>query len=439
MDASQDGASVTAAPTGSARSFQAPTTPVGARFVVPFAITYFGLWMTLLTPTVIALSVYLASVVPEGERSGALALVLGVAGIVGVVVNPLVGKLSDRTTSRLGMRKPWIVAGVVITIMGLVVIASSTTVVLILLGWCIATVGLNATIAALTSLLPDHVPHHQRGRVSGILGMGIPVGAVGGAGLAQAFTTRPFLMFLAPAVVLVIGVGLLLPAYTDRRLRPEDARQLPGFDWREFLSSYWVSPRRHPDFGWTWLSRFLVFMGVSTLVTFQAFYLIAQLQVPLERVATLVAVSTAVHYVFVFAASPVGGWLSDRLDRRKVFITVAAGLYAVGLAVVAFAQSFAVFLVGMAITGIGEGAYLAVDLALVTDVLPNPDEAAKEMAVFNVATALPPAVAPAVAPLFLAIPVLGTGTGGNYVALFIAAALFAALGALAIRPVRSAR
>jgi MFS family permease len=131
--------------------------------------------------------------------------------------------------------------------------------------------------------------------------------------------------------------------------------------------------------------------------------------------------------------------LSDRLDRRKVFITVAAGLYAVGLAVVAFAESFAVFLVGMAITGIGEGAYLAVDLALVTDVLPNPDEAAKEMAVFNVATALPPAVAPAVAPLFLAIPVLGTGTGGNYVALFIAAALFAALGALAIRPVRSAR
>jgi MFS family permease len=200
-----------------------------------------------------------------------------------------------------------------------------------------------------------------------------------------------------------------------------------------------VSPRRYPDFAWTWLSRFLVFMGISTLVTFQAFYLIDQLRVPLERVATLVAVSTLVHYVFVFAASPVGGWLSDRLDRRKVFIAIAAGLYAIGLAVIAFAESFPVFLVGMAVTGIGEGAYLAVDLALVTDVLPNPDEAAKEMAVFNVASALPPAVAPAVAPLFLAIPVLSKGTGGNYVALFIVAALFAALGALAIRPVRSAK
>src|SRR3954453_9904200 len=154
MDASQDGASATAAPTRSTTGSQAVTTPVGARFVVPFAITYFGLWMTLLTPTVIALSVYLATVVPEGERSGALALVLGVAGIVGVVVNPLVGKLSDRTTSRLGMRKPWIVAGVVITIMGLVVIASSTTVVLILLGWCNATGGLNRPVARVTSMLP---------------------------------------------------------------------------------------------------------------------------------------------------------------------------------------------------------------------------------------------------------------------------------------------
>jgi MFS family permease len=392
------------------------------------------------TPTgATAGSVHLATVLPEGERSGALALVLGVAGIVGVVVNPLVGKLSDRTTSRLGMRKPWIVAGVLITILGLVVIASSTTVLLILLGWCVATVGLNTTIAALTALLPDHVPHDQRGKVSGLLGMGIPVGAVGGAGLAQAFTSRPFLMFLAPTVVLVIGVGLLLPAYTDRRLRQEDARQLPRFDRREFLSSYWVSPRRHPDFGWTWLSRFLVFMGVSTLVTFQAFYLINQLRIPLEQVATLVAVSTAVHYAFVFAASPIGGWLSDRLDRRKVFIAVAAGLYAIGLAVIAFTESFPLFLVGMAITGIGEGAYLAVDLALVTDVLPDPDQAAKQMAVFNVATALPPAVAPAVAPLFLAIPVLAKGTGGNFVALFVAAALFAALGAWAIRPVRSTR
>ncbi|RBY83637.1 hypothetical protein DQ238_00665 [Geodermatophilus sp. TF02-6] len=161
----------------------------------------------------------------------------------------VVGKLSDRTTSRLGMRKPWMIAGVVLAVVGLAVMASSTTVALILLGWCVATIGLNATIAALVSLLPDQVPHSQRGRVSGILGMGLPVGAVGGALLAQAFTTRPLLMFLAPAVVLVVGVGLLLPSCPDRRLGREEARQLPAFGPREFLGSYWVSPRRHRTSG----------------------------------------------------------------------------------------------------------------------------------------------------------------------------------------------
>lgn len=146
-----------------------------------------------------------------------------------------------------------------------------------------------------------------------------------------------------------------------------------------------------------------------------------------------------VHYLFVFLSSPVTGWLSDKIDRRKIFIAFTAVLYAIGLVVIASAHSFSAFLVGMAITGLGEGAYAAVDLALVTDVLPNPDEAAKEMGIFTVASTLPPAVAPAIAPLFLAIPYLARGDGGNFVALFGASAIFAVLGALAIRKVKSVR
>jgi MFS family permease len=297
----------------------------------------------------------------------------------------------------------------------------------------------NAAAAAIVALMPDHVPHVQRGKVSGILGWGTPIGAVGGALLAQNFTTKPLLMFLVPALLMAVFVAILVVSYKDRRLTPEEAQALPKFGVREFFSSYWVSPRKYPDFGWTWLSRFLVFMGVATLVTFQAFYLINQLHYGVAEVAGLIALSTLVHYVFVFATSPLAGWLSDRLDRRKIFIAVTAFLYAIGLVFIAFAGSFTVFLIGMAITGIGEGAYAAVDLALVTDVLPNPDEAAKEMGVFTVANTLPPAVAPALAPVFLAIPFGAIGAGGNFVALFTASAVFAALGALAIRPVRSVR
>ena len=73
--------------------------------------------------------------------------------------------------------------------------------------------------------------------------------------------------------------------------------------------------------------------------------------------------------------------------------------------------------------------------ALAAAVLPEGGkEAAKDLGVLNIANALPQSIAPAIAPIFLAI-----GGGGNYTALFIAAAVFALFGALSIQPVKGVR
>lgn len=415
----------------------APRRRAGVGFIAAFTFAYLGFWIAFLTPPIVAMAIRIAEVVPEGQRAGSLALVLGVGGLFSIFANPFFGRLSDRTTSRFGMRKPWMVGGVVVGALGLLVVATVQSVPLLLVGWCVAVTGLNALFAALVALLPDQVPEGQRGRVSGILGMGLPVGAVGGAFLAQAFSGTTFLMFMAPAFIALVAVAILLAVFNDRKGDP--AHRPPRYSGREFLSSFYVSPRRYPDFAWAWLSRFLLFMAVATLVTYQAFYLTDHLGIPIGQVAGLVAVSTLIHYVFVVLFSVVSGWVSDRAGRRKVFVLGAALVYAVGLVFVAFAGSFEVFLVGMAITGIGEGIYLAVDLALVTDVLPHPDDAAKDLGVFSVANLLPTALAPAIAPIFLAIPFFARGTGGNYVALFFVAAVFALVGAIAIRPVRGVR
>ena len=53
--------------------------------------------------------------------------------------------------------------------------------------------------------------------------------------------------------------------------------------------------------------------------------------------------------------------------------------YGVALFVIAAADSFSGFLVGMAISGLGFGIYLAVDLALVTDVLPDAADSARDL------------------------------------------------------------
>ena len=100
--------------------------------------------------------------------------------------------------------------------------------------------------------------------------------------------------------------------------------------------------------------------------------------------------------------------------------------------VIAAATSFNGFLVGMAIGGLGFGMYVAVDLALVADVLPNKDNA-KDLGVFNIASALPFSIAPAIAPAILAIG------GGSYGVLYAVAGVCAILGAVAILPVKRVR
>ena len=146
-----------------------------------------------------------------------------------------------------------------------------------------------------------------------------------------------------------------------------------------------------------------------------------------------VYLGTLVQSSALIAASPVAGGLSDRSGRRKVFVIVAAIIYGVALFVIAGSHSFDGYLIGMAVSGIGFGMYMAVDLALVVDVLPAADNAAKDLGVLNIAGALPFAVAPALAPALLALG------DGSYGFLYAVAGGCALLGAAAVTPIRGVR
>jgi MFS family permease len=407
------------------------TERASATFITAYALAYLGMWVALLTPVVVTLAVRVQQIDPDGKE-GSLALVTGVGALLALVANPFFGHLSDRTTSRFGMRRPWLVGGALTGTLGLAVVSLAQDVPVLLIGWCIAQAGLNAVLAVLTALLPDQVPAEQRGRVSGLLGMAMAAATVLGTFLAQALQGSSFWMFMAPSLFGLVSALLLASVLRDRRLEPGDR---PRYDAREFARGFWVNPVRNPDFGWAWLSRFLLFMGVATLLTYQAYYLTDRLHVPAAEVARLVFVATLVQTGFVVAGSNASGWLSDRLGRRKIFVLSSAVVFGLGLLLIGLADSFPMFLAGMALTGVGQGVYLAVDLALVADVLPNREtDAAKDLGVFNIANAMPQSLAPAIAPVFLAV-----GGGGNYPVLFGAAAVFAVIGALSIQPVRRVR
>ncbi|HEV2931118.1 MAG TPA: MFS transporter [Propionibacteriaceae bacterium] len=142
---------------------------------------------------------------------------------------------------------------------------------------------------------------------------------------------------------------------------------------------------------------------------------------------------TLAQSVVVVAASLIGGKLSDRTGRRKLFVLTAAVVYGLAMFVIAIASDFNGFLVGMAVGGLGFGVYTAVVLALVADVLPDSDYAAKDLGVLNIAGALPFSVAPGIAPAVLAIG------GGSYGVLYAVAGVCAIIGAVAILPVKGVR
>ncbi len=211
-----------------------PSRRVGPGFAAAYTLAYVGVWMALLTPTSLPLALKIRQVDPEGAVVS-LSLVVGAGAFIAVVANPFFGRLSDRTTSRFGMRRPWILGGAVAGTLGLLIIAVAPNVPMVLAGWCVAQLSFNALLAALAALLPDQVPVEQRGRVAGLLGVSLSAGLVGGAFLAQTVSESVFLMFMAPAAGMVF-VAVLAAVLDDRRQSPEYIP--PPYTLREFLGSF---------------------------------------------------------------------------------------------------------------------------------------------------------------------------------------------------------
>jgi MFS family permease len=252
---------------------------------------------------------------------------------------------------------------------------------------------------------------------------------VGGTYLVQLFTGNQLAMFLVPCAVGGFFVLLFALTLDDRRLARSEK---PAWSLRELAGTFYVNPRRNPDFAWAFLSRFLFVMAYAFLVTYQAYYLLAEVGSSEPDVPRQVYLGTVVQSLCLVLVAPLAGRLSDRVGRRKPFVIAAAVVYAAALVIVAASSTFEGYLVAMAVGGVGFGMYMAVDLALVVDVLTDPLTAAKDLGVLNIAGALPFALAPAVAPGLLALGL------DSYTVLYAVAAACALAAAAAVVPIRRA-
>ncbi|MEV4429824.1 MFS transporter [Streptomyces sp. R-07] len=368
------------------------------------------------------LALQIEAIDPVGKVAN-FGLVSGISAIFATVFNPVAGALSDRS----GRRNPWILAGGLLALPVMLLLGSVHTILLVTIAWCLGQAVMNIYQAAITSVVPDRVPLAARGKASAAVGLGLPIGSTIGALVGAAFSEHYRTGYLVFGAIVAATAVLFTTCAREERMPPK--APLPV---KEQIAAFGSALRNH-DFRWAFIGRALLILGYFAVAGFQLYILKDHTDLPAGLSAEeAVAILMPVNSVAMVVSTVLGGWLSDRYDRRKLFVGASAALAAVALLIPAVSSSWTGMLAFSVVNGLGFGCYMAVDTALVTMVLPKAEDAARDMGVLNVANAGPQIVAPFVASLIVSL-------SGGYTALFLVAAVLSVLGALAVRPIRSVR
>jgi MFS family permease len=305
--------------------------------------------------------------------------------------------------------------------------ATASNIATLVIWWALFHIAVNAALAALAAVIPDQVPVRQRATVSAFVSLSLPLGAVFGVILVTRVVKTTQLSYYVLAGILLVVMTIFILVVRDKPL-PKGI--LPRFSLGAFLTGFWINPVKYPDFAWAWLTRFLVFLSYSTALGYLLYFL--QDAVHYQHAAQGVATFQIIITGTLLISSIVSGMLSDKFQRRKPFVTGASLVLALAFLILAFFHSWLAVEVAAAVVGIGFGAYLGVDIALITQVLPSARNRGKDLGVINIANAFPQVVGPAIA----AFAIL---TFHSYTVLFILGTILALLGALLVQRIKGVR
>lgn len=424
-----------------------PTVPVlGVAEEIPrgyvrrLAVAQLGVNMALLAPVIGGLSVKIQHLVGVEAAPTQLGLVTGAGAAFALVSQPVAGRLSDRCTSRWGMRRPFVAAGAVAMVLGLVVCALAESVPVLLLGWCFTQAAANVALAGLGATVADQVPDARRGVVSGVVGAVVPLGIVTGAVLLAVLPTDA-LRFLVPGIVALVG-GLWFSSRLKDKVRAEPVA-VP-LDLRTLVSSFVFDPRKHPDFAWAWASKFLIILAFSALASYLTLFLAEEFgMTDTDEQLRFNAIANGLSVAALVVCSIVGGIWSDRVGRRKPFVIGAGLVMAVGLLGIAGTPylgdaGLPALLACATVIGLGAGMFFAVDNALCLSLLPAEEDTAKDLGVLNIANTLPQSLSPFLAGVVVIPTANALLGGGGYSVWFALAAVCCAAGALLVRRIENA-
>lgn len=357
-----------------------------ARFGAGFII--FGvLWMSGLgIVSAVLLPMHYKTI--EGVNPDALiGIVNAFTAVASLIANLMFGNFSDRSRSRFGRRTPWILFGAVLGGVTLFLTGTTHNAVLLTIFYCACMFGLNCMIAPMVAILSDRVPSGIRGTMSAFYDAGATIGSPIGTMLGALFIKNLIPGFAVAGVLMFLGgvvSMLIMPKEESADFLPKDEGSL-----KDVLVSF-----RPPafqgahDFYKAFVGRFCMLVSYQMIAVYQLYIIQNYIGQSVDESAVTVSVVSMIMMVMSLVGSFISGPVSDIIGRRKVPVVVASVLFAIGIAMPwVFPSSMGMYLFA-GIAGLGYAVYSAVDQALLVDVLPNKEEAGKDLGILNMATTL---------------------------------------------------
>lgn len=411
--------------------------PVGKGWITRYGLLYLGQNISWAGPTQLLLAQQILVWHP-GEKEQKLALLMAVGGIFAIIGHPVAGWLSDVTDTRWGRRAPWILFGGLAAAASLLFLGSAPGFVALTIGWSVFQLANAAGINAAQAVAPDTVPDRQYGVVSGVLGLTYTLGVVLGTLVATAFGVRLAYTVIAALLMLLVGQFLLGFRDVSRDASRDVSREVSrdagpvakagsSADAGRAASASTASAStasaagwRYRDFTWVFIARFLVTTGNSVALFYLFYYLRDHIGHGNPDAGVLVL--TGAYAVCVVVTAIVSGAASDASGKRRPFVALSSVGVAAACVVMAVAGSFVTVVGAAVLLGLSWGVFMAVDQALINQVLPAAGERGRDLGLMNLAVAGPNVAAPVLAAFALA-------NLGGYPGLYVFAAALTVAGA----------
>jgi Na+/melibiose symporter-like transporter len=387
--------------------------------------------------------------VPEVEKNTALGLLISTGLLLAMIVQPVVGAISDRSGFSWGRRRPFILVGIVFLLLLLPGIGLAGSYAVLFTTYCFLQIGSNTVQGPHQGFIPDLVPVGKRGLASGVKGL---LEILGGVALLYPIAIFMdnyaigqgnqwlWLSLALPGIVLLLfTVVTVLKVREQPRsggLQLSAANLNASIIKRHLLIWLRLSPvigfiKRHRSFAWFLASRLFFFLAMAVIQRFALYYLrdIIGAEDPAEAVFRFSILAVIGMLVVVYPA----GRLSDRMGRKSIAFSSAI-LGSLGILLIILYQSYASIMIAAGILGVATGAFTATNWALATDLVVNGKEA-RYLGLANMATAGAGVLAGAVGPLIDRYEAVTIGLG--YQIMLVACLLFFLLGGLLLLKVRS--